>query len=451
MTKERIMNFLPKTDPQVYKILKSEQKRQAETLMMIPSENHTSAAVREAVGSCFQDKYCEGYPFKRYYQGQVNFDKLETLAQERVKKAFGVPYVNLQPLSGAPANSAVYFGLLEPGDKIMGLSLSEGGGHITHGLPINFSGRYFKNVPYRVSKKTGFIDYEEMEKIALRERPKIIIAGITSYPRIMDFKKFARVADKVGAYLMADVAHIAGLILAGVYPNPVPYCHIVNTTTHKTLRGARGALIMITKKGIAKDPELVKKIDRAVFPGLQGGPHMNNIAGIMVAFKEASKPAFKKYGQQIVKNARVLAEYLIKEGFKLCSGGTDTHLILLDMRSFNISGKLAAEALEAAGMVANYNVIPYDPNPPFFPCGVRLGTPGMTSRGMKEKQMKLVANWMGRVIKDIAKIKKEMKIKPEEERKRTVRQKIIARPKEIKKIRLAVKQLCQKFSIRRQY
>ena len=443
------MSYLSKTDLQLAKILKDEIKRQATTLMMIPSENHTSEAVREAVGSCLQDKYCEGYPYRRYYQGQQNFDKLETLAQERIKKAFGVPYVNVQPLSGAPANTAVYFALLKPGDKMMGLRLDQGG-HISHGLAINYSGTFYKNIFYHLTKE-GKIDYKAMARLAKKEKPKIIIAGITSFPMSLDFKKFSEIADSVGALLMADMSHVAGLILAGVYPNPVPYVHIVTTTTHKTLRGPRGALIMVTKKGLRKDPKLAEKIDKAVFPGLQGGPHENNIAGIAVAFKESGKVSFKKYGKQIVSNAKELASQLKKEGLVLCSGGTNTHLILMDVRPLNVSGKLAAEALEAAGIVVNYNGIPYDPNPPFFPSGVRLGTPGVTSRGMKEMQMKKIGSFIGRVFKDIAGIKKNMKISFEHEKKKKVRQKIIQKSQEIRKVRAEVKKLCRQFPVKRSY
>lgn len=441
--------YLKSTDPQIYKLLKAEQKRQAETLMMIPSENHTSKAVQKAVGSVFQDKYCEGYPYKRYYQGQENFDKLETLCQERVKKLFGVPYVNVQPLSGAPANSVVYFSLLKYGDTIMGMALDQGG-HITHGLKINFSGKYFKSIFYHVDKN-GLIDYKAMEKLAKKQKPKIIIAGITSYPRALNFKKFASIAKKVNAYLMADVAHVAGLILAGIYPNPIPYCHIVNTTTHKTLRGARGALIMVTKKGLRKDPDLATKIDKAVFPGLQGGPHMNNISGIAVALKEASSPKFKKYGRQVVKNAKTLAKTLKKHGIKLCSGGTNTHLILMDIRNFKIFGKTAAEALEQAGIVANYNAIPYDPNPPYYGSGVRLGTPGVTSRGMKEPEMKKIGKFIYKVLKAASKTKRQLKIADIKERKKTIRQKIIAKTKIVKEVRKQIKSLCQKFPIPEKY
>ena len=443
------MSYLSKTDLQLAKILKDEIKRQATTLMMIPSENHTSEAVREAVGSCLQDKYCEGYPYRRYYQGQQNFDKLETLAQERIKKAFGVPYVNVQPLSGAPANTAVYFALLKPGDKMMGLRLDQGG-HISHGLAINYSGTFYKNIFYHLTKE-GKIDYKAMARLAKKEKPKIIIAGITSFPMSLDFKKFSEIADSVGALLMADMSHVAGLILAGVYPNPVPYVHIVTTTTHKTLRGPRGALIMVTKKGLRKDPKLAEKIDKAVFPGLQGGPHENNIAGIAVAFKESGKVSFKKYGKQIVSNAKELASQLKKEGLVLCSGGTNTHLILMDVRPLNVSGKLAAEALEAAGIVVNYNGIPYDPNPPFFPSGVRLGTPAITSQGMKENQMKQIGGLIGRVFRDIARIKKEMKISFEQEKKKKNRDNIIGKSGEVKKVRAEVQKLCGKFPIKKKY
>jgi len=440
------MSSLKSVDPTLDKLIKQEAKRQAETLMMIPSENHTSQAVRKAVGSLLQDKYCEGYPNKRYYQGQKYFDQLETLCQDRVKKAFGVPYVNVQALSGAPANSAVYFALLNYGDTLMGMALDQGG-HISHGLKLNFSGKYFKSIFYQVNNKKGLIDYQAMEKLAKKEKPKIIIAGITSYPRTLNFRRFAQIAKKVDAYLMADVAHVAGLILAGVYPNPVPYCHIINTTTHKTLRGARGALIMVTKKGLRKDPDLPEKIDRAVFPGLQGGPHMNNIAGITVALKEASKPSFKRYGRQVVENAAILAKTLKKHGFNLVAGGTDSHLILIDLQNFDILGKTAAWALEEAGIILNYNTIPDDPQPPFYASGIRLGTPGVTSRGMKEKEMEKIGLWIHQVIEKVSQIKKQMKINTLEERKKETRLEIVAKTKVVKEIKTAVKGLCRKFPI----
>ncbi len=443
------MEYLEKTDPEMAELLKKEIQRQETTLMMIPSENHSSEAVKEIVGSVFQDKYCEGYPYKRYYQGQEYYNKLEELCQERAKKAFGVPFANVQALSGSPANSAVYFGVLEPGDKVMGLRLDQGG-HMTHGLDINFSGKFYKFVFYHVNEE-GQIDYDAMEKLALQEKPKIIIAGITSHPMQLNFNRFAEIADKCGAYLMADMAHVSGLILAGVYPNPVPHCHIITTTTHKTMRGPRGALIMVTEKGLQKDPDLPQKINRAVFPGLQGGPHENNIAGIAVALKEAMKPEFKEYGQQIVKNAAELASNLKEKGAVLCSGGTNTHLIMMDLRNLDILGNTAAEALEEASIIINRNSIPNDPNPPFYPSGIRFGTPGITSRGMKEGEMKIVSDSMMAVLNDISKIKKEMGIKFEQEKKSDTRKKIIERSGEVKRVREEIKNLCSRFPLKKEY
>jgi len=430
-------------------LIKAEEKRQAETLMMIPSENHTSQAVREVVGSLLQDKYCEGYPFKRYYQGQENYDKIEELCKERVKEAFGVSYCNVQALSGSPANLAVYFALLKPGDKIMGLRMDQGG-HITHGLKVNVSGTFFDSVFYHVNEQ-GLIDYQALEEIALKEKPKILIAGITSYPLALDFKRFSQIAQKCGALLMADMSHVAGLILSGVYPNPVPYCHVITATTHKTLRGPRGALIMVSYKGLKYDPQMGDKIDKAIFPGLQGGPHENNIAGIAVALKEARKPSFKKYGQQIVKNAAYLAQCLKKEGLKLCASGTNTHLMVIDLRDFKVSGNLIAEALEKGGIVANRNAVPYDPNPPFYPSGIRLGTPAITSRGMKEKEMKLIAGLIVEIIQDIVKIKGNLKLSLEDEKKKATREQVIAKSLVVKKSQQKVKQLCAKFPLPKQY
>lgn len=443
------MEYLKKADPQMAQILEKEIERQETTLMMIPSENHTSTAVKEVVGSVFQDKYCEGYPYKRYYQGQENYNKLEELCQERVKQAFGVPFVNVQALSGSPANCAVYFGVLEPGDKMMGLRLDQGG-HITHGLDINFSGKFYENVFYHVNEE-GQIDYEAMEEIALRERPKIIIAGITSHPMALDFAKFAEIADKCGAYLMADIAHVSGLILAGVYPNPVPHVHIITTTTHKTLRGPRGALIMVTDKGMAKDPDLPNKINKAIFPGLQGGPHENNIAGIAVTLTEAMSDRFKEYGKQVIQNAATLAERLKEKNAVLCSGGTNTHLIMMDLRNFNILGNTAAKALEVAGIVVNRNSIPNDPNPPFYPSGLRFGAPGITSRGMKEAEMSIIADCMIRVLEDISRIKKEMDVTFEQEKKLATRKQIIERSDVVKKVREEIRELCLRFPLKKEY
>ena len=394
------MSSLGKTDPQIYELVREEEKRQRDVLEMIPSENYTSPAVMEALGSVLTNKYSEGYPKRRYYQGNKIVDEVEILAQERAKKLFGVPHANVQPYSGSPANSAVYFALLEPlKDKIMGLSLAFGG-HLTHGAPVSISGKYYKTVSYTLGKD-GLLDYNELERLALKEGPKIIVCGFTAYPRIIDFKKFGQIADKSGAYLMSDISHIAGLVITGVHPSPVPYSHIVMTTTHKTLRGPRGAIIMVTDKGLKKDPELGSKIDKAVFPGLQGGPHDNQTAAIAVSLLEASKPSFKTYGQQIVKNSKVLAKELLKYDFNLVSGGTDNHLILIDLKNKGVNGKLAAFALEVAGIVLNMNGVPFDTMPPLYPSGIRLGTPAITTRGMKEKEMVKIASWINRAIEEV--------------------------------------------------
>lgn len=393
------MNSLKRTDPLIYKLIKLEEKRQKEVLEMIPSENYASKAVMEALGTVLTNKYSEGYPNKRYYQGNKIIDDIEILAQERAKKLFKVPYVNVQPLSGSPANAAVYMAVLNSGDKIMGLSLSFGG-HLTHGAPLTFSSRFFKSVQYALGKDR-LLDYDAIEKQALKEKPQIIVCGFTAYPRIIDFKRFGQIADKVGAYLLSDISHITGLIIAGVHPSPVPYVHIVTTTTHKTLRGPRGAMIMVTDKGLKKNPDLGKKIDSAIIPGLQGGPHDNQTAAIAVCLLEASKPSFKQYGKQIVKNSQALAKELIKHDFDLVSGGSDNHLILIDLRNKGVNGAVAALALETAGIVLNKNGVPFDTNPPFYPSGIRLGTPAITTRGLKEKDMIKVANWINRAINQV--------------------------------------------------
>ncbi len=443
------MQFLKKTDPAIYNLIKLEEKRQQNTLMMIPSENSVSKAVEEAVGSALGNKYAEGYPFKRYYQGQQIVDKVEDLVRERAKKLFNVVAVNVQPLSGSPANFAVYNALLQPGDTLMGLALNAGG-HLTHGAAFSSSSKYFRSVSYGVSKN-GLLDYEEIARLAKKERPKIIIAGTTAYARILDWKKFAAIAESVDAYLMADIAHIAGLVLAGVYPSPVPHVHIVTTTTHKTLRGPRGAMIMTTAKGIKKDPEMAQKIDKSIIPGIQGGPHLNTIAGIGVALKEAGKKKYIDYCKQILKNAKALEKELLKHDFNLVTGGTDSHLLLIDLRNKELLGNTAAEALEAVGIILNRNGVPYDTNPPFYPSGIRLGTPGLTSRGMKEKEMKLIAEWIHTVIADIAVTKKRMNVGFAEEKKREARLKIISLTKSLKKIHTAVVQLCRRFPIKTSY
>ena len=399
--------FVEKIDPQIAKLIKKENKRQEEALNLIASENYPSRAVREALSSIFVVKYAEGRPFKRYYGGMENIDKLESLVEERVKKVFKLNpkkwAVNVQPYSGSPANYAILRGLLEPGEKIMSLPLSHGG-HLTHGASFSLSGQDFKVVNYFLNKD-GRLDYQEIEKIAKREKPKLIISGFTAYPRKIDFKKFSQIAKKVRAYLLADISHITGLIIGRVHPSPFPWADVVMTTTHKTLRGPRGAIIICKK-------ELEEKIFKKVFPGLQGGPHGHTICAIGVALREAMSAQFKKYALQIVRNAQVLAKELKRYGFNLISGGTDNHLVLIDLTNKNITGKEAQILLEKAGIVTNKNTIPYDPRPPFNPSGIRLGTPAVTTRGMKEKEMKKIAFWINEVIsnhKSTPKIKKEVK------------------------------------------
>ncbi len=443
------MKYLPKIDSEIARLIKSEEQRQETTLMMIPSENVASYAVEEAVGSAFGNKYSEGYPKKRYYQGQEFADQLESLVIERAKKLFKVEHVNVQALSGSPANFAVYTALLKPGATIMGLSLNSGG-HLTHGARFNASSVYFNAVNYDV-KPDGYIDYEALMKQAKKVRPDIIIAGTTAYARILDWSKFAEIADSIGALLLADISHISGLVTAGVYPSPVPYVHVVTTTTHKTLRGPRGALIMVTKKGLKKDPDMASRIDKAIIPGIQGGPHLNTIAGIGVALKEASSKKFVTYSKQILKNAKVLATELTKYDFSLVTGGTDSHLVLIDCRNKNLLGNTAAEALEAANIVLNRNSIPFDPNPPFFPSGIRLGTPGITSRGMKEPEMKKIAGHINEAITAVAKTKIRLNIANEQERKRDVRQDLVNQTSELKDIKKKVELLCRRFPLNKVY
>lgn len=429
----------------ILSLIKQEEKRQAETLMMIPSENYASKAVRTAVGSVFSNKYSEGYPQRRYYQGNKIVDELEDFSIEQAKKLFSVPYVNVQPYSGSPANSAVLFALIEPGEKIMGMELAAGG-HLTHGQPkITFSGRYFRPVQFGVDKN-GLLDYEAIAKLAKEEKPKVMIIGTTAYPLAFDWKRFGQIADSVGSWLVADIAHVAGLIVARAYPSPVDYVHVVTTTTHKTLRGPRGAMIMVTKKGLKKDSELGVRIDKAVFPGLQGGPHDNTTAGIAQALVEAGKANFKKYGQQVVKNAKALAEELKKGGLTLVGGGTECHLLLVDLRPLNLSGNVIAEGLEVAGIVVNRNSVPNDEMPPFYPSGIRLGTPGLTTRGMGEAEMKKIADWILLVINHL----KDYKLpKDSKERARFIKEykKEIVNNEVLISVAKKVKELCKKFPI----
>lgn len=386
------MSFLAKQDPNVKAVIDQELMRQRDKLEMIASENIVSQAVMEAQGSVLTNKYAEGYPGKRYYGGCEHVDVVETLAIERAKRLFGAEHANVQPHSGSQANFAVYFAMLKPGDTIVGMNLSHGG-HLTHGSPVNVSGTYFNVVPYGVNAETQQIDYDEFRKIVLEAKPKLIIAGGSAYSRQIDFKKMADVAHEVGAIFMVDMAHFAGLVAAGLHPNPVEYADIVTTTTHKTLRGPRGGMILCKE-------EYAKAIDKAVFPGIQGGPLMHVIAAKAVALGEALQPEFKEYAEQVIKNAKVLAAELIAKGLTIVSGGTDTHVMLVDVRNTGLTGKEAEHLLDEIGITANKNTIPFDPASPFVTSGVRLGTPALTTRGLKEDDMKEIANIIATVLQN---------------------------------------------------
>jgi glycine hydroxymethyltransferase len=377
-------------DPELARLIEGEAQRQHDALRMIPSENYVSTAVLEATGTVLTNKYSEGYAGKRYYEGQEFIDPVERLAIDRAKALFGVEHANVQPYSGSPANLAVYLAFAKPGDTVMGMALPMGG-HLTHGWSVSATGAWFNAVQYTVRRDDALIDFDEVRDIARRERPKLIFCGGTAIPRVIDFPRFAEVAREVGAVLVADVAHIAGLIAGGAHPSPVGYADVITTTTHKTLRGPRGAMIMSTA-------EHAKAVDKAVFPGLQGGPHNHTTAGIAVALKEAAQPSFSAYAHQIVANARALATALTEHGFDLVTGGTDNHLILLDLTNKGIGGKPAARALDRAGIETNYNTVPYDPRKPFDPSGVRLGTPALTTRGLTEAQMPQVAAWISTAV-----------------------------------------------------
>lgn len=387
-----IDSTLHQTDPQIAKILEGEFDRQTKTLMMIPSENYASRAVLQTNGSIMTNKYAEGYPNDRYYNGCGYYDMVENLAKDRGKKLFKAEHINVQPHTGTSANMAAYFTLLNPGDSVMGMDTAMGG-HLTHGKDLNFSGRWFKFHSYGVSKKDERLDYDEIADIAKKTKPKLIVCGASAYPRLVDFEKFREIADSVGAYLMADIAHIVGLVCAGEHPSPVPIADIVTSTTHKTLRGPRGALI-ICKSGLAE------QVDKAVFPGVQSGPLMNQIAAKAVCFREAQSFGFKEYQRQIVRNAAVLAETLMEEGFRLTTGGTDNHLMLVDLTDKGITGRDAADMLEEAGIVVNKNNIPYDTRSAAVTSGIRPGTPAVTTRGMKEDEMKLIGAMISRVLKN---------------------------------------------------
>ena len=386
-----LMNDLNTVDPEVSKAIDQELNRQRNKLELIASENIVSKVVMAAQGSVLTNKYAEGYPGKRYYGGCEYVDVVEQLAIDRAKELFGAGYANVQPHSGAQANMAVFFALLTPGDTVMGMNLTDGG-HLTHGSPVNMSGKYFKIVPYGVSEKTEILDYDEIQRIANECKPKLIVAGASAYARTIDFQRMAEIAHSVGAYLMVDMAHIAGLVAAGLHPSPVPYADVVTTTTHKTLRGPRGGLIL------CKDEEFGKQFNKAIFPGIQGGPLMHVIAAKAVALKEALSPEFKAYAQQIVKNAKALADTLQADGFRIVSGGTDNHLMLVDLTSKNITGKLAQNLLDEVGITANKNTIPFEKLSPFVTSGIRLGSPALTTRGFKEEDMVEVANIIALVL-----------------------------------------------------
>ncbi|MBD3279595.1 MAG: aminotransferase class I/II-fold pyridoxal phosphate-dependent enzyme [Candidatus Pacebacteria bacterium] len=382
----------------VFQLIDQECQRQQHKIGLIPSENNSSPKVSQVLGSCLSNKYSEGYPGRRYYEGNQIIDQLEALAIARIKKLFQVPHVNVQPYSGSPANSAIYFALLEPGDTLMGLALASGG-HLTHGHPkVTFSGRYFHSVQYGLNRQAR-VDFQALRALAKKYQPQVIVAGNTAYPFQLDFARFREIADEVGAWLVADISHITGLVVAGEHPSPFTTADVVMSTTHKTFRGPRGAMILVTKQGLKRDADLAKKIDKAVFPGLQGGPHNATTAAIAVAAQEAGTKRFKKYARQIRQNAQALATALQNQDLKLVGNGTETHLMLIDLTPFGTSlGPQVAYALDVAGIYANYNTIPNEPGSPFYPSGLRIGTPLVTTRGMKEPEMKQIAAWIAQVI-----------------------------------------------------
>jgi len=392
LEEERIVEKILSQDPAVYEAMLAEKKRQQSNIELIASENFVSEAVMEAQGSVLTNKYAEGYPGKRYYGGCEHVDVVENIARDRLKEIFGAEHANVQPHSGSQANMAVYMTALQQGDKILGMNLSHGG-HLTHGSPVNFSGIQYNFIEYGVNKETELIDYEEVRGIALEHKPKMIVAGASAYSRTIDFAKFREIADEVGAYLFVDMAHIAGLVAAGLHPNPVPHAHFVTSTTHKTLRGPRGGLILTTE-------EFAKKIDKTIFPGIQGGPLMHVIAAKAVAFGEAQKPEFKEYQAQVIANSKALAESLTEEGIRIVSGGSDNHVMLLDVSALGLTGKVAEHVLDEVGITVNKNTIPFDTASPFITSGVRIGTPAVTSRGFKEAEMKEIASIIAKLLKN---------------------------------------------------
>ncbi len=440
-----LLSSIKKNDPEIFEYIEKELERQQRGLEMIPSENFTSDAVLEASGSILTNKYSEGYPWHRYYGGNQYIDKIESLAIERAKKAFGVVHANVQPYSGSPANLEVYLAVCNPGDVIMGQNLTDGG-HLTHGFRTSATGRLFKSVPYHV-RKDGYIDIEEARRLAVENRPKLIWVGSTAYTREFPFEEFSKIADECGAYLAADISHISGLVIAGAHKSPRDYAHIITTTTHKTLRGPRGALIMVTEKGVSKDPGLPDKIDKSVFPGMQGGPHDHTTAGIAIALLEASTPQFRDYAYQIIKNSRALAGELSRRGIILVTGGTDNHMVLIDLTEFGPgSGVFGQDVLEAAGITVNKNTIPNEPSSPFYPSGIRAGTPALTTRGMGEKEMIEIAGIMADAFEEIRPFGLPTE---KEERAKYLRnfREEIGRNDKISELREKVMEICKRFPL----
>ncbi|HEU4798553.1 MAG TPA: serine hydroxymethyltransferase [bacterium] len=432
-------------DADVFRILEAERRRQREGVELIPSENYVSEAVLEAMGSIFTNKYSEGYPGRRYYGGNENVDDVERLAQHRAKSLFGTPHANVQPYSGSPANLAVYLATCQAGDPIMGQNLPDGG-HLTHGWKVSVTGTYYRSIPYHV-RADGYIDFDDVWRLAREHRPRLIWCGATAYVREFPFEKFADVAEETGAFFAADIAHVAGLVIAGAHKSPVPFAHVVTTTTHKTLRGPRGAMILVTQKGLDKDPELGERIDRAIFPGLQGGPHDHTTAAIAVALGEAAQPEFKQYGRQVVANAKALADGLLRRKFTLVTGGTDNHMVLIDLTPGGPGrGVFLQEALDRVGITVNKNTIPGEPSSAFYPSGIRLGAPAATTRRMRERDMDQIAAWIGEVGDEI----KEFRL-PEgrEERAAELRRfrKDIQENRRLAQLRDAVREFCLKFPV----
>jgi glycine hydroxymethyltransferase len=439
------MSYLSAIDPEINRLAQAETARQQAGITLIPSENHTSPAVLEALATTLSDKYAEGYPGKRYYSGNAVVDQVETLVQERAKALFHVPHVNVQPYSGSPANLAVYLATCDMGDTIMGLHLPDGG-HLTHGWKFSATAKFWNSVPYHL-RPDGTFDFDEIRSLAQAHKPKLIWCGATAMPRRIPFAEFARIADEVGAFLVADISHIAGLVVGGAHESPAEHAHLITTTTHKTLRGPRGAMIMVTAKGLQKDPDLATKVDKAIIPGLQGGPHMNTIAGIGVALQEATLPAFQTYAHRIVENAQTLSQALLQRGFTLVSGGTDNHLILVDLTSTGIGrGKYLATALEACNLYTNMNAVPGDQSSPLLPSGLRLGTPAATTRGMGAPEMEKIADWMKRVADLIA----DIQLPTEKEKREVVMQELRERLQTnpaFTQIQQEVSDLCARFPI----